>query len=82
MSGGGTQIAKQSSVPNNATENKTKLRVLLLEDSSLDAELVLRQLRKDNFEVSAVVVQDEIRFAEALRNTVAREDSPDCSSAR
>jgi len=68
MSGGGTQIAKQSSVPNNATENKTKLRVLLLEDSSLDAELVLRQLRKDNFEVSAVVVQDEIRFAEALRN--------------
>ena len=67
MSGVGTQIAKPSSAVNSSTEKKTQLRALLLEDSSLDAELVLRQLRKDNFEVSAVIVQEEKAFAAALR---------------
>ena len=46
---------------------KPKLRALLVEDNQLDAELVLRALRKDSLEVSAVIVQDEAGFTEALR---------------
>ena len=36
--------------------------------TQLDAELVLRALRKDNFDVSASVVQDEAGFTQALRD--------------
>jgi signal transduction histidine kinase len=46
---------------------KPKLRVLLVEDNALDAELVVRALRRDNFDVHVVIVQDEGSFAEALR---------------
>jgi signal transduction histidine kinase len=45
---------------------RTKLHVLLVEDSALDAELVLRALRHD-FDVSSVLVQDEAGFTQALR---------------
>lgn len=45
---------------------KPKLRVLLVEDNQLDAELVLRALRKDGFEIIALVVQDETGFTRAL----------------
>jgi signal transduction histidine kinase len=62
MSGTATQLAKQSS-----PEPKPRLRALLLEDNQLDAELVLRALRRDSFDVTAVIVQDEAGFAEALR---------------
>jgi signal transduction histidine kinase len=62
MSGTATQLAKQSSA-----EPKPRLRALLLEDNQLDAELVLRALRRDSFDVTAVIVQDEAGFAEALR---------------
>jgi signal transduction histidine kinase len=58
----GMQMAKQD-----AGEPKTRLRAVLVEDNHFDAELVLRALRKDDFEVSAVVVQDEAAFASALR---------------
>jgi signal transduction histidine kinase len=44
---------------------KAKLRALLVEDNQLDAQLVLRALRQD-FEVSALVVQDEAAFKLAL----------------
>jgi signal transduction histidine kinase len=43
------------------------LRALLVEDNQLDAELVLRALNKDSFQVSSMTVQDEAGFAEALR---------------
>ena len=46
---------------------KPKLRALLVEDNALDAELVLRALRRDSFDVTAVIVQDEAGFEEALR---------------
>ncbi len=62
MSSTGTQLATHSS-----TVPKRQLRVLMVEDNQLDAELVLRALRKDNFEVSAVIVQDEAAFEQALR---------------
>ena len=57
---------KPASVPQAAP--KPKLRALLLEDNQLDAELVLRALRKDNFDVNARIVQDEGGFAQALRD--------------
>lgn len=63
MSSAGTPLAKRSSA-----EPKTKLRALLVEDNQLDAELVLRALRKDNFDVSALIVQDEASFLQALRD--------------
>jgi signal transduction histidine kinase len=47
---------------------KSRLRALLVEDNQLDAELVLRALRKHNFEVSARIVQDEAGFTQALHS--------------
>ena len=47
---------------------KSRLRALLVEDNQLDAELVLRALRKHNFEVSARIVQDEASFTQALHS--------------
>src|ERR1700691_4020840 len=61
MSGAATQPAKQPSAG-----TKPQLRALLVEDNQLDAELVLRALRKNDFEVSAVIVQDEAAFVKAL----------------
>jgi len=62
MSGVGIKLAAPSSVG-----PKPKLRALLVEDNALDAELVLRALRKDSFEVSALIAQDEAGFVQALR---------------
>ncbi len=45
---------------------KTRLRALLLEDNAADAELVLRALRKGDFEVAALIVQDQPAFTRAL----------------
>jgi signal transduction histidine kinase len=59
MSTAGTKLA--------AIGPKSKLRALLVEDNALDAELVLRALRRDTFDVTAVIVQDESAFVEALR---------------
>jgi signal transduction histidine kinase len=61
MSGAAVQVAKQPSAG-----TKPQLRALLVEDNQLDAELVLRALRKNDFEVSAVIVQDEAAFVKAL----------------
>ena len=44
-----------------------KLRALLVEDSALDAELVVRALGRDGFDVTADVVEDEAAFTKALR---------------
>jgi signal transduction histidine kinase len=41
---------------------------VLIEDNQLDAELVLRWLRKDSYEVRALVVQDEAGFVRALKS--------------
>jgi signal transduction histidine kinase len=61
MSGAGAKLAVVRSA-----SPKLNLRVLLVEDNQLDAELVLRAMRLDGFDVSARVVQDEASFAEAL----------------
>jgi signal transduction histidine kinase len=61
MSSAGTKFAAPSLVG-----PKPKLRAVLVEDNALDAELVLRELRKESFDVSALIVQDEAGFAQAL----------------
>lgn len=61
MSSAATGLAYPSGVV-----SKPALRVLLLEDNQLDAELLLRTLRKDGFEVSSRIVQDEDGFRRAL----------------
>jgi signal transduction histidine kinase len=62
MSSTGTKLETAS-----VAAPKPKLRVLLVEDNQLDAELVLRALRKDGFEITSLVVQDEAGFTGALR---------------
>ena len=57
----GAQPGKQPSA-----KTKPKLRALLVEDNQLDAELVLRALGKNDFDVSAVIVMDEAAFVKAL----------------
>jgi two-component system, sensor histidine kinase and response regulator len=44
-----------------------KLRVVQVEDSQPDAELVLRSLRQGGFEVDSLLVQEEGSFIQALR---------------
>ena len=63
MSSAGIKLANSPS-----PAPKPMLRALLLEDNQLDAELVLRALRKQNFEVSARIVQDEAGFTQALHS--------------
>jgi len=62
MSNVGTKLPMPGSV-----ESKLKLRVLLVEDNVVDAELVLRAIRIDGFDIDSVVVQDEPAFTRALR---------------
>jgi signal transduction histidine kinase len=62
MSGTATQIAAKI-----ADEPKVKLCALLLEDNRLDADLVLRALRRGGFDISSTLVQDEVSFTRALR---------------
>jgi signal transduction histidine kinase len=50
-----------------STKLKVKLRALLIEDNQLDAELILRSLRSQGYEVASVIVQDEAAFTRALR---------------
>ncbi len=45
-----------------SAEFKTRLQVLLVEDSASDAELVLRALKKNGFEVSSAVAQTAEEF--------------------
>jgi DNA-binding NtrC family response regulator len=53
-----------------AKEAKTPLKAVLVEDNDADAELVLRALKKNGFEVSATVVQDASALQKALRQDV------------
>jgi signal transduction histidine kinase len=50
-----------------SAEPKVQLCVLLVEDNPLDAELVLRALRKGGFEVHSEIVQEEEAFTRSIR---------------
>jgi signal transduction histidine kinase len=52
----------------NTNEVRTKLRILLVEDNAADSELVLRELRRGGFEVSAAIVQSAQEFRDSLKN--------------
>jgi signal transduction histidine kinase len=62
MNSTATKLEMQSSA-----ERKTQLRALLVEDSPLDATLVLRALYQEGFDVAADVVQDEAAFTRSVR---------------
>jgi signal transduction histidine kinase len=53
--------------PESPVKPKQALRVVLIEDNPLDAELISRALRQGGFEISRVVVQNEDDFRRALR---------------
>jgi len=47
---------------------KQKIKILHLEDVPTDAELVARELRKENIDTEIHVVQDKVNFVKALKN--------------
>ena len=49
-----------------AENDKAPKRVLILEDSAVDAELMVRELRHAGLEVEALQVETEVAFAAAL----------------
>jgi signal transduction histidine kinase len=63
-------LIKGSTIKSNTIESNTmksgKLRALLVEDSSLDAELVVRELERDGFAVTSDVVQTETEFKQRI----------------
>lgn len=61
----------QLQVPGGGSVPLTKLRVVLVEDNPMDAELIVRELRRGHFDVDAVRVETPEEFAAAL------EDPPD-----
>lgn len=64
MSSAGSKAAR---IPEGSAEIKTRLQVLLVEDSESDAELVVRALKKNEFEVSATVTPTAEEFLRAVK---------------
>lgn len=67
MSSAGTKLEAPVSA-----QSQTKLQVLLVEDNPADAELMLRELRRDGFDLSTTVVQTPGEFQRTVK-----EESPD-----
>jgi signal transduction histidine kinase len=63
MSSAGTKTEMQSSA-----EPKPKLRVLVVEDSAADAELILRKLERSGFKVAGEVVQTAEEFTQKVKD--------------
>jgi PAS domain S-box-containing protein len=49
-----------------ATVSERPLRILILEDRAMDADLVVRHLRRDGFEIEAALATDEASYLAAL----------------
>jgi len=62
MSSAGTKLEVQDS-----TQSKAKLQVLLVEDNLADAELMLRELRRDGFDIATTVVQTRAEFRRRIK---------------
>ena len=62
MSGAGTKLEVQDS-----SQRKAKLQVLLVEDNLADAELMLRELRRDGFDIATTVVQTRAEFRRRIK---------------
>ncbi len=63
-----TPVKKTKTGQTVKSKPEQKLRVLILEDTPSDAELMERQLRRDRIVFSAQRVETEARFIEALRD--------------
>ncbi len=64
MSTTGTRMGREAG---NSGANKAKLRVLLVEDDSADLDLILRELRKSEFDVTSDVVQTAEEFRQRVK---------------
>ena len=62
MSSPGIRLKTQES-----PQSKAKLQVLLVEDDPVDVELVLRELRRDGFEVAGAVVRTADEFRQRVK---------------
>jgi two-component system, sensor histidine kinase and response regulator len=58
-----------NSKPDTGPGEKTKLCILMVEDTAADSELILRHLRRAGFEITGDVVQTAQQFRERLRPT-------------
>lgn len=67
---GSTASAHREAGPEqeSSTRTRAKLEVLLVEDNPADAELMLRALQKDGFDVSTTVVQNADEFQQGVRD--------------
>jgi PAS domain S-box-containing protein len=63
-------MTTRESKPPESEESRKSLRVLLVEDNPADAELILRELKRAGFDVSADTVQTAEEFAERLRSKI------------
>ncbi|MFO7895542.1 MAG: response regulator, partial [Candidatus Cloacimonadales bacterium] len=45
---------------------KKSFRLLIVEDSEIDVELILRSLQRENFEIDSLLVNEEEAFVDAL----------------
>lgn len=52
-----------------APEAERPLQILILEDRAMDADLVIRQLRRAGFEIQTTIVSDEASYLRALGST-------------
>jgi signal transduction histidine kinase len=66
MSSAGTSLGRDVETADSPAK-KTRLRALLVEDSAADSELVLRELRRGGFEVTAEVVETAAEFRQRVR---------------
>lgn len=56
-------------------ENAGRLKVLLVEDRLADADLIVGELRRDGFVITAEIVQSPDQFRQPLRNRQYRQIS-------
>jgi signal transduction histidine kinase len=65
----GVSVSAISDPIHKQLENTTQLKVLLVEDNPADADLIVRELRRDGFVITAKIVQSPDQFRQQLRDT-------------
>jgi signal transduction histidine kinase len=65
----GVSVSAISASIHKPLENTTQLKVLLVEDNPADADLIVRELRRDGFVITAKIVRSPDQFRQQLRDT-------------